>query len=237
MGKIIGIDLGTTNSVVAVMEGGEPTVIPSSEGNRTVPSVVGFGEDRRARGRPAGQAPGRHQPDQHRLLHQALHGPPLGRPGGPALQGPRPVQRGEGPQVGRHPRRRRRRPLHAARDQRDGPPEAEGGRRGVPGREGHRGGDHRPRVLRRHPAPGDQGRRAGSRASRSSGSSTSPRPRRWPTAWTRSTTRRSPSTTWAAAPSTSPSWSWARASSRSRPPTATRTWAATTSTSASSTGC
>src|SRR6187399_569249 len=42
MGKIIGIDLGTTNSVVAVMEGGEPTVIPSSEGNRTVPSIVGF---------------------------------------------------------------------------------------------------------------------------------------------------------------------------------------------------
>ena len=42
MGKIIGIDLGTTNSVVAVMEGGEPTVIPSSEGNRTVQSVVGF---------------------------------------------------------------------------------------------------------------------------------------------------------------------------------------------------
>ncbi len=42
MGKIIGIDLGTTNSVVAVMEGGEPTVIASAEGGRTVPSVVGF---------------------------------------------------------------------------------------------------------------------------------------------------------------------------------------------------
>ncbi len=40
MAKIIGIDLGTTNSVVAVMEGGEPTVIPSSEGERLVPSVV-----------------------------------------------------------------------------------------------------------------------------------------------------------------------------------------------------
>ena len=40
MGKIIGIDLGTTNSVVAVMEGGEPTVIPSSEGSRLIPSVV-----------------------------------------------------------------------------------------------------------------------------------------------------------------------------------------------------
>jgi molecular chaperone DnaK len=42
VGRIIGIDLGTTNSVVAVREGGEPTVIPSSEGGRTVPSVVAF---------------------------------------------------------------------------------------------------------------------------------------------------------------------------------------------------
>src|SRR3954452_6001199 len=42
MAKTIGIDLGTTNSVVAVMEGGEPTVIPSAEGGRTVPSVVAF---------------------------------------------------------------------------------------------------------------------------------------------------------------------------------------------------
>jgi len=45
MSKVIGIDLGTTNSVVAVMEGGEPVVIPNSEGGRTTPSVVAYTKD------------------------------------------------------------------------------------------------------------------------------------------------------------------------------------------------
>jgi molecular chaperone DnaK len=54
MSKIIGIDLGTTNSVCAVMEGGEPTVIPSSEGERLVPSVVAVNKNsERLTGRPA----------------------------------------------------------------------------------------------------------------------------------------------------------------------------------------
>src|SRR3954462_15311121 len=43
--KVIGIDLGTTNSVVAVMEGGDPDVIPNAEGGRTTPSVVCFTKD------------------------------------------------------------------------------------------------------------------------------------------------------------------------------------------------
>ena len=45
MGKTVGIDLGTTNSVVAALEGGEPTVIPNAEGSRTTPSVVAFTKD------------------------------------------------------------------------------------------------------------------------------------------------------------------------------------------------
>ena len=53
MGKIIGIDLGTTNSCVAVMEGNEPVVITNSEGDRTTPSVVGFTENDRLVGKPA----------------------------------------------------------------------------------------------------------------------------------------------------------------------------------------
>ncbi|HEY0092858.1 MAG TPA: Hsp70 family protein, partial [Archangium sp.] len=45
MGKIIGIDLGTTNSVVAIMEGREPKVLTNEEGARTTPSVVAFAKD------------------------------------------------------------------------------------------------------------------------------------------------------------------------------------------------
>lgn len=53
MSKIIGIDLGTTNSCVAVMEGGEATVIPNPEGNRTTPSVVAFKDGERLVGEVA----------------------------------------------------------------------------------------------------------------------------------------------------------------------------------------
>ena len=63
MGKILGIDLGTTNSAMAVLEGGQPTIIVNAEGERTTPSVVAFSKTGE---RMVG-------------LHQALHGPSLRR--------------------------------------------------------------------------------------------------------------------------------------------------------------
>ena len=159
MGKIIGIDLGTTNSVVAVMEGGEPTVIASAEGGRTVPSVVAFTKTGE---RLVGQLAKR----------QAVTNPAntiysIKRFMGRRWDDPETKRAKElvsytvekDAQERRRRRQGRRQDLHAARDQRDDPPEAEGRRGGVPRREGHRGRHHRPGLLRRHPAPGDEGRR------------------------------------------------------------------------------
>ena len=79
MAKTIGIDLGTTNSCMAVLEGGEPTVIPNAEGGRTTPSVVAFTKD----GQRLVGAPARRQqvtnPQNTDLLDQALHGAQVGR--------------------------------------------------------------------------------------------------------------------------------------------------------------
>ena len=160
MGKIIGIDLGTTNSVVAVMEGGEPTVIASAEGGRTVPSVVAFTKTGE---RLVGQLAKRQavtNPTNTVYSIKRFMGRRWDDPEVEAQQGARPVQGREGRQERRRRgRARRRQELHPARDQRDDPAEAQDRRRGLPGREGHRGGHHRPGLLQRHPAPGDQGRR------------------------------------------------------------------------------
>ena len=93
MAKVIGIDLGTTNSAMAAHGGGradrprERRGQPDHAlGRRDQP------EDRRAPGRHPGPAPGDHQPGEHDLLDQALHGPQVRRPGRPGGDQARPLQ-------------------------------------------------------------------------------------------------------------------------------------------------
>ena len=74
MSKIIGIDLGTTNSCVSVLEGGEPTVITNPEGGRTTPSVVAFSKDE---DRLIGQTAKRQavtNPENTIFFNQKVHG-------------------------------------------------------------------------------------------------------------------------------------------------------------------
>ena len=165
MPKVIGIDLGTTNSCVAVMEGGEPVVIANAEGSRITPSVVAFTESGERLVGQIAQPPGDHQPREHGLRDQAPDRPSLRRRRGaegdqdPALQDrPRRQRR----RVGRDPRQE----VQPAGDLRDHAAEDEADRGRLPRREGHRGGHHRAGLLQRQPAPGDQGRRPDRRPER-----------------------------------------------------------------------
>ena len=159
MAKAVGIDLGTTNSVIAVLEGGDPTVIANAEGSRTTPSVVAFTDQGE---RLVGQLARRQA-----ILNPKGRSP---RPGSSAAattrwrSRPRRSPSTSWPYLTAWPastcaasctRRRRSAP---------GAAQAGRGRRQVPGRAGHQGGDHRPGLLQRRPAPGDQGRRADRRA-------------------------------------------------------------------------
>ena len=109
MAKMIGIDLGTTNSCAAVIEGGKPVVIPNAEGQRTTPSVVAFTKaGERLVGEPA--------------KRQAV------------TNAPRTVT-----SIKRLPRTRRRQVLLTPGNQRPDPAKAQSGRRGLPGRARHPG--------------------------------------------------------------------------------------------------
>ena len=163
MAKVIGIDLGTTNSCMAVIEGGEPTVLPNAEGGRTTPSVVAFTKDgQRLVGAPAKRQQVTNPQNTISSIKRFM-----GRKFDEVteemkivpyevVKGPNEDVRVQADGQG----------LRAAGDQRDDPAEAEDGRRGLPRRVGHRRGDHRPRLLQQRAARGDEGRRQDRRAER-----------------------------------------------------------------------
>ena len=133
MGKIIGIDLGTTNSCVSVMEGGEAVVIPNAEGARTTPSVVAFSKDGE---RMVGQVAKRQAVTNadRTIISIKRH---MGSDYRVNIDG---------------------KALFPAGDLRNDPAKAQGGRGSLPRSAGDPGGHHRAGVLLRLPAPGDQGR-------------------------------------------------------------------------------
>jgi len=77
MSKIIGIDLGTTFSAVAVMEAGVPRVLENAEGARTTPSIVAVSKTGERLVGLLAKAPGSHEPKEHDIPDQTLHGPQL----------------------------------------------------------------------------------------------------------------------------------------------------------------
>ena len=184
MGKIIGIDLGTTNSVVAIMEGKEPKVISNEEGARLTPSVVAFDDKgdvlvgQIAR-RQAITNPENTVFSSKRFMGRKFTDPVTQEE---IKRVPFKIVAAPNGDVGvRDPRQA----LLAAGDRRARADEAQARRRGVSGRAGHRGGHHRPGVLQRLASARPPRTPARSPASRSSASSTSrPRPRS-PTASTR----------------------------------------------------
>ncbi len=156
MGKTIGIDLGTTNSCMAVLEGGEPTVIENAEGGRTTPSVVAFTQG------------------GERLVGTVAKRQAVTNPQNTVFSIKRFMGRKEAEvreEESIVPYKVVAGPNGDARVEAGGkqysPPEisamilgqAQDGRRGISRGDGRQRGDHRPGLLQRRPASGDQGRR------------------------------------------------------------------------------
>ena len=163
MAKTIGIDLGTTNSCMAVLEGGEPTVIPNAEGGRTTPSVVAFAKD----GQRLVGAPARRQqvtnPQNTISSIKRFMGRKWEEVSDEMTIVPYEVVQGDN---GDARVAADGTAVRAAGDQRHDPAEAEDRRRGVPRRAGHRRGRHRARLLQQRAARGDEGRRQDRRPQR-----------------------------------------------------------------------
>ena len=141
MSKVIGIDLGTTNSCVAVMEGGEAVVIPNAEGNRTTPSVVAFSKT------------------GERMVGQVAKRQAITNPDRTISSIKR--EMGSDYKVNVDSKS-----LHPAGDQRHDPAEAEERTLRPIWAARHRGCHHRSRLLHRRPASGHQGRRQDRRPGR-----------------------------------------------------------------------
>ena len=153
MGKIIGIDLGTTNSCVAVMEGGEPVVIQNSEGGRTTPSIVGF----TAKGERVVGQPAKNQmitnPDKTVYSIKRFMGHRYGELSGEAKLVPfKVVPQGDDVRVDIDGKLYSAQEISAFILQK-----MKKTAEGLSRRRGYRGGRYRPRVFQRRAAPGDQG--------------------------------------------------------------------------------
>ena len=158
MAKIIGIDLGTTNSCVAVMEGGKPKVIENSEGARTTPSIVAYTDS----GEILVGAPAKRQAVTNakntlyavkRLIGRKFEEKEVQKD---IDLMPYKIVKADNGDAWVEVRGKKIAPQEvSARD----PAQDEEDRRGLPRRAGHRSGHHGARVLQRLAAPGDQGRR------------------------------------------------------------------------------
>ena len=165
MAKVIGIDLGTTNSCVAIMEGSDPKVLTNAEGSRTTPSVVAFSESGE---RLMGQIARRQaitNPQNtvfavKRLIGRVFDDPMVQK--AKSLLPYEIARSDKGDAWVGEPRQE----LQPGRDLGLHPAEDEADRRGLPGRAGDRGGHHRAGLLQRQPAPGHEGCRAHRRAGR-----------------------------------------------------------------------
>ena len=156
MSKIIGIDLGTTNSVVAVMEGGEPVVITNPEGGRLTPSVVAFTKTGE---RLVGQVAKRQavtNPENTVFSIKRFMGRKFDEVSEEMKMVPYQVVRASNGDARVNAQRQG---VLAAGNLRDDPAEAEAGGGGISRAAGHQGGHHRAGLLQRRAAPGDQGRR------------------------------------------------------------------------------
>ncbi len=158
MGKVIGIDLGTTNSCVAVMEGKTPKVIENAEGMRTTPSIVAFTDDgERLVGQPA-KRQAVTNPEKTIFAVKRLIGRRYDDPMVEKDKKLVPYKICQGRQR-RRLGRDRRQVLFALADLRLHPAENEGNGGSLSRAEGRAGRHHRSRLFQRRPASGHQGRR------------------------------------------------------------------------------